>query len=132
MRTPPDPRLYPSWSSSLLASPRSKLSGLSCGLCHAPVAAGTIEWALAQGRLYLVQARPITSLFPIPPSAAPDGERVYVCANTLQGLVAPFTPAGISAFRNLSRGMARLFGYNVRRGEGAPPSPSPAVASTSM
>lgn len=79
-----------------------------------------IEWALAQGRLYLVQARPITSLFPIPPSAASDGERVYVCANTLQGLVAPFTPAGISAFRNLSRGMARLIGYNVRRGEGAP------------
>ena len=79
-----------------------------------------VEWALAQGRFYLVQARPITSLFPLLPSAASDGERVYVCANTLQGLVAPFTPAGISAFRNLSRGMARLFGYNVRRGEGAP------------
>ena len=36
-----------------------------------------VEWALAQGRLYLVQARPITSLFPLPrpEPAAAAGER---------------------------------------------------------
>src|SRR6516225_883684 len=40
-----------------------------------------IEWGLAQGRLYLVQVRPITSLFPIPrpEPAVTAGERVYVC-----------------------------------------------------
>jgi pyruvate,water dikinase len=47
-----------------------------------------VEWALARGRLYLVQSRPITSLFPLPrpePSAA-AGERVYLSFNITQGV----------------------------------------------
>jgi pyruvate,water dikinase len=82
-----------------------------------------IEWALAQGRLYLVQARQITSLFPLPQPepAARAGERVYVCMNILQGLVEPFTPMGIDAFRALGRGVAGLLGVHVRRGEAPPP-----------
>ena len=81
-----------------------------------------VEWALAQGRLYLVQARPITSLFPLPRPGPADaaGERVYVCANILQGLVEPITPMGLSAFRVLARGPADLLGVRVRPGE-APP-----------
>jgi pyruvate,water dikinase len=81
-----------------------------------------IEWVLAQGRLYLVQARPITSLFPLP-RPEPDvsaGERVYVCVNILQGLIEPFTPMGIAAFWQIARGIAGLVGFRVRRGE-APP-----------
>jgi pyruvate,water dikinase len=82
-----------------------------------------IEWALAQGRLYLVQARPITSLFPLPrpEPAVSAGERVYVCMNILQGLVEPFTPMGIAAFRALGRGPASLLGVPVRRCEAPPP-----------
>jgi pyruvate,water dikinase len=82
-----------------------------------------IEWALAQGRLYLVQARPITSLFPLPrpEPAATAGERVYVCLNVLQGLVEPFTPMGIAAFRTLLGGVAGLAGVRLRRGEAPPP-----------
>jgi pyruvate,water dikinase len=81
-----------------------------------------VEWALAQGRLYLVQARPITSLFPLPQPepAGTAGERVYVCVNILQGLVAPFTPMGIAAFRAVGRGLAGLVGVRVRPGEGPP------------
>jgi pyruvate,water dikinase len=81
-----------------------------------------VEWALANGRLYVVQARPITSLFPLPqPEPSPTaGERVYVCVNLLQGLVEPFTPMGIAAFRTISRGVAGLGGIPVRRGEAAP------------
>src|SRR5262249_19239595 len=81
-----------------------------------------IEWALVQGRFYLVQARPITSLFPLPrpEPASSAGERVTVCFNILQGLVAPFTPMGIAAFRALSRGIAGLIGVRVQPGE-APP-----------
>jgi pyruvate,water dikinase len=79
------------------------------------------EWALAHGRLYLVQARPITSLFPLPRPAPTDGdERVYVCVNILQGLVEPFTPMGLAAFRAISRGVAGLFGVPVPRGGAAP------------
>jgi pyruvate,water dikinase len=81
-----------------------------------------IEWAIKQGRLYLLQARPITSLFPLPrpEPAVSEGERLYVCVNILQGLVTPFTPMGIAAFRTLGRGIASLVGVQVRRGE-APP-----------
>src|SRR5262249_42722264 len=54
-----------------------------------------VEWALAGGQLYLVQARPITSLFPLPrpepPAAA--GLRVYVSFNlVVEGVVENFTP----------------------------------------
>jgi pyruvate,water dikinase len=82
-----------------------------------------VEWARAHGRLYLVQARPITSLFPLPrpEPAATAGERVYVCLNVLQGLVEPFTPMGIAAFRAVLRGVAGLVGVRVRRGEAPPP-----------
>jgi pyruvate,water dikinase len=82
-----------------------------------------IEWVLAQGRLYLVQARPITSLFPLPrpEPAVAAGERVYVCLNVLQGLVEPITPMGIAAFRTLLGGVAGLVGVRVRRGEAPPP-----------
>jgi rifampicin phosphotransferase len=81
-----------------------------------------VEWVLARGRPYLVQSRPITSLFPLPRPEPPAsaGERVYVCVNILQGLVAPFTPMGLAAFRAVGRGVARLVGVRVRRGE-APP-----------
>src|SRR5262249_11726672 len=62
------------------------------------------------------------SLFPLPQPepAVTAGERVYVCVNILQGLVAPFTPMGIEAFRAIGRGVAGLVGVRVRRGA-APP-----------
>jgi phosphohistidine swiveling domain-containing protein len=42
-----------------------------------------IEWCIARGALYVVQARPITSLFPIPQTAA-DGLRVFLSFGHLQ------------------------------------------------
>src|SRR5262249_14109013 len=47
-----------------------------------------VEWAGASGRLWLVQSRPIPSLFPLPQPAPPPeaGLRVYLCANVLQGI----------------------------------------------
>ena len=57
-----------------------------------------IEWALdAAGALWLTQARPITSLYPVPPSR--DGAlRAFVCASLAQGLTRPITPMGLAAF----------------------------------
>jgi pyruvate,water dikinase len=40
--------------------------------------------------------------------------------NLLQGLVEPFTPMGVAAFRTLARGPARLIGLRVPRGESPP------------
>src|SRR5207249_9256181 len=81
-----------------------------------------IEWALARGRLWLVQSRPITSLFPLPqPEPPPEaGLRVYISGNTVQGVLEPITPMGLAVFRILAGAIATLLGSRPRPGE-APP-----------
>ena len=80
------------------------------------------EWALdADGALWLTQARPITTLFPLPVGATAEDPRVYFCFSVAQGLQRPITPAGFVGFRLLSAGMSDLFGFPVtRRLDGAP------------
>lgn len=60
------------------------------------------EWAFDNhGQLWLTQARPITTLFPLPVEA-PTAEhdlRVYISANVAQGVYRPFTPMGLATFR---------------------------------
>lgn len=54
-----------------------------------------IEWCLADNDFHLVQARPITTLFPIPP--APDsGPRVYVSVGHQQMMTDAMKPLGLS------------------------------------
>ncbi|WP_434448214.1 PEP/pyruvate-binding domain-containing protein [Lentzea sp. E54] len=62
-----------------------------------------IEWAIdAGGDLHLTQARPITTLFPLPDN--PDGTaHVYFCFSLAQGLERPITPMGRAAFREISK-----------------------------
>ena len=69
-----------------------------------------IEWALDDaGTIWLTQARPITSLYPVPPSR--DGAlRAFVCASLAQGLTRPITPMGLAAFGVICGSIARLFG----------------------
>jgi pyruvate,water dikinase len=75
-----------------------------------------IEWAFdGEGKLWLTQSRPITTLFPLPSfpvaqTAARPGLRVYFCFSVAQGLYRPITPMGLAAFRVLTSGGARLFG----------------------
>jgi rifampicin phosphotransferase len=72
-----------------------------------------IEWAIdAGGFLWLTQARPITTLYPLPERPA-DGLRVYFCFSLAQGLYRPITPMGLSAFRVVSSSAADLFGAPV-------------------
>ncbi|WP_282329670.1 PEP/pyruvate-binding domain-containing protein [Pseudarthrobacter sp. AL07] len=85
-----------------------------------------IEWAIAgDGRLWLTQSRPITTLFPVPQRAAgvgtPGGEgtRVYLCFSLAQGLTRPITPMGLAAFRLIASSVARAAQFDVpepRRG----------------
>src|SRR5206468_3569154 len=76
-----------------------------------------IEWAIDRGgKLWIVQSRDITTLYPLPP-AAPDDEndlRVYFSANVAQGVFDPFTPMGLQTFRLLSSAFATAFGRPVR------------------
>jgi len=60
------------------------------------------EWATdSEDHLWLTQARPITTLFPLPAGAPTTDQdlRVYFSANVAQGVYRPFTPMGIAAFR---------------------------------
>jgi pyruvate,water dikinase len=80
-----------------------------------------IEWSLDQGRrLWLLQARPITTLFPVPQSSPGDDLRVYLNASNLQGVRQPLTPMGIDIFRRIGTGAAALLGVEVdpQRGPG--------------
>lgn len=71
-----------------------------------------IEWAIDEQKLWIVQSRDITTLYPIPASA-PDPERdlrVYFSASVAQGVLQPFTPMGIQTFRLLSAAFASAVG----------------------
>ncbi|GAA0480049.1 phosphoenolpyruvate synthase [Actinoplanes capillaceus] len=71
-----------------------------------------IEWAIdPDGALWLTQARPITTLYPLP--AARDGLRAYLCVTLAQGLIRPITPLGLATFRLFSSSVAELFGRPV-------------------
>lgn len=72
-----------------------------------------VEWALADGKLYLVQSRPITSLFPLPPSRrGPDDLLVLFNFGVIQGLLGPITPLGRDIFHYLLVSITRTFGSN--------------------
>lgn len=90
------------------------------------------EWAIdADGTLWLTQSRPVTTLFPIPrhlpPRPDPIGRRepgdtrIHFCLSVAQGIYAPITPMGLSAFRLLSSSGAALLNTPVADpAEGAP------------
>lgn len=70
-----------------------------------------IEWALdASGAWWLTQARPITTLYPLPAAGRDqDGSvRVYLCVSLVQGLTRPITPMGIASFRLIASCMSEL------------------------
>jgi pyruvate,water dikinase len=84
-----------------------------------------IEWAIGplaeangeaakddSARIWLLQARPITTLFPLPAKAAQsdDDLRVYSSVNVAQGVFRPLTPMGLQAFRLMGSSIAGLLG----------------------
>ncbi|MEP6649773.1 MAG: PEP/pyruvate-binding domain-containing protein [Lapillicoccus sp.] len=70
-----------------------------------------IEWAIAGGQVALLQARAITSLFPVP-AGAPKGA-VYLSFGAVQGVLTPITPLGGDAIRCVMAGGARVFGTTL-------------------
>jgi len=75
-----------------------------------------IEFALDQERhVWIVQSRPITTLYPLPEDA-PDPQqelRVYFSGSVFQGYFEPITPMGIQFFRLLSGAVSGMFGFPV-------------------
>ena len=56
-----------------------------------------IEWCLRQGEFYIVQSRPITTLFPVP-QANDDRNHVYVSVGHQQMMTDAMKPLGLSFF----------------------------------
>ena len=73
-----------------------------------------IEWAFADGHLYLLQARAITSLFPVPVETDHDPSlRVWFSFGAVQGVLGPITPLGRDAIRSIMGGMAKRLGSHA-------------------
>jgi phosphohistidine swiveling domain-containing protein len=76
-----------------------------------------IEWTIdTSGQIFLLQARPITTLFPLPAERPSTDEslRVYLAFGVQQGTYRPFTPMGLSALRLIASGFLTLIGYPLR------------------
>ncbi|MGY1633496.1 PEP/pyruvate-binding domain-containing protein [Geodermatophilus sp. SYSU D01186] len=88
-----------------------------------------LEWAVAGGRCWLLQSRPITSLFPLPsgPPAGP-GLRVYIPLTlAAQGITEPMTPAGGHLFATLAAAATSRWAGGPRGPQGAAGSVSTAA-----
>ncbi|WP_395103581.1 PEP/pyruvate-binding domain-containing protein [Actinomadura sp. SCN-SB] len=73
-----------------------------------------VEWAYDRdGTLWLLQSRPITTLFPAPPESGKPGPRLYVEFGHVQGMLQPATPMGVWALTSMLAGMLASFGLTV-------------------
>jgi pyruvate,water dikinase len=80
------------------------------------------EWAIdGEGKLWLTQARPITTLFPLPVSKGPGDLSVYFCFSVAQGLNRPITPMGLAGLRLMASCTAKEFGIQVDDPLAGPP-----------
>ncbi len=75
-----------------------------------------IEWAWANSQFYLLQSRPITSLYPLPTGKTADGTPgeldVYFSFGAIQGMLDPLTPLGGDAIAAIFAGGTQLFGFD--------------------
>ncbi|MEV1331311.1 PEP/pyruvate-binding domain-containing protein [Micromonospora costi] len=73
-----------------------------------------VEWAYDRdGVLWLLQARPITTLFPLPPATGDPEPRLYVEFGHVQGMLRPVTPMGMSTLRSLVAAMLASIGLRA-------------------
>ncbi|WP_199512702.1 PEP/pyruvate-binding domain-containing protein [Nucisporomicrobium flavum] len=71
-----------------------------------------VEWAIDRaGTTWLLQSRPITTLFPAPPDTGEP--RVYLEFGHVQGMLQPATPLGMSTLRTLIAGMLAPLGIRA-------------------
>ncbi|HXQ39238.1 MAG TPA: PEP/pyruvate-binding domain-containing protein, partial [Anaerolineales bacterium] len=71
-----------------------------------------IEWAFVDGNLYLLQARAVTSLYPVP-EVSFDPLKVWFSFGAVQGLLQPITPLGQDSIKLVLAGAAGLFGFRL-------------------
>ena len=90
-----------------------ELTALGAEVAVAFGAPQDIEWTWGEGKLALVQSRPITSLYPLPEGQSDADLRVLGSFGAFQGVLAPFTPFGQDALAALVAKAGQFFGYNL-------------------
>ncbi len=104
-RTPPASRPCPTrrfWSWRGWANGSSRSS--------TPASRRTSSGPGPSGRLYLLQSRAITSLYPLPAGMPAEPLQVLFSLNHVQGMLDPFTPLGQDAIIRAYVTLATLFG----------------------
>ena len=72
-----------------------------------------LEWGFHEGKFHILQARPITTLFPIPKSLLHQTDlRCFGSFGTIQGFLEPMTPLGESSLRTTVCSQLRKVGIN--------------------
>jgi len=72
-----------------------------------------IEWGYADGQLYLLQSRAITSLFPLPRRGDAEDLHIFFAFSAVQGVMDPLTPLGQDMVRQFFADGAKLFGISA-------------------
>ncbi len=73
-----------------------------------------MEWAFANGQIYVVQSRPITSLYPLPAKVSGSPLEVLLSFGVWQGMLDPYTPLGQDMLSGVVTGFALMFGTKVK------------------
>jgi len=68
-----------------------------------------VEWAWANGQFYILQSRPVTSLYPLPENPANPSLEVLFSFCAWQGMLDPITPLGQDMMSGLAVGFKRQF-----------------------
>ena len=76
-----------------------------------------MEWAWSEGRLYVVQSRSVTSLYPLPAGLKDEPVEVLLSFGVWQGMLDPYTPLGQDVFSSLIPGILQLFGRKINARE---------------
>jgi len=71
-----------------------------------------IEWAFVGNELFILQSRPVTSLFPVPENLPDEHLMVFFSFASVQGFMGPITPLGMDALRLIFAGLGTLLGYD--------------------
>ncbi|MHC1781818.1 MAG: PEP/pyruvate-binding domain-containing protein [Anaerolineaceae bacterium] len=75
-----------------------------------------MEWGWAEGRLFILQSRAITTLFPIPGGFQTRPLEAFFSVASWQGMVDPFSQAGHDILLCLIFGMGQAFGIQTTPG----------------
>ncbi len=75
-----------------------------------------IEWAFHGNKLYILQSRPVTSLYPLPDKGDNDGFRIWLSFSSWQGFPHPFSPLGRDMFLQIAKAVGKSLGIRYQSG----------------